>query len=91
MNREYSAHQKKIISRYYENREAIDSQKLSELVTNLYLETNDKKRAKLWERAETMMERLEVPKSRIAHIMEQGDAAILAELVKDIESGKSLK
>ncbi|QDU80330.1 hypothetical protein Pla110_20570 [Polystyrenella longa] len=91
MSRDYSEHQKKIIGRYYDNRESIDSQKLSELVTNLYLETSEKKKAKHWERAEKMMERLEVPKSRIAHILEKEDPAILAELVKDIESGKALK
>ncbi|MEZ6049022.1 MAG: hypothetical protein R3C11_26295 [Planctomycetaceae bacterium] len=91
MSRDYTPHQQKIINRYYENRDSIDSQKLSELVTNLYLETSDKKRSKLWERAEKMMERLEVPKSRQAHIMSKQDPAILAELVKDIESGKPLK
>ncbi len=85
---DYTPHQQKIIGRYYDNRDAIDSQKLSGLVTNLYLEESAKKKAKLWERAEKMMERLEVPKSRVAHIMDKKDPAILAEVVKDIESGK---
>lgn len=86
--RDYTPHQQKIIGRYYDNRDAIDSQKLSELVTNLYLEENAKKKAKLWERAQTMMERLKVPKSRVEHIINKADPAILAEVVKDLESGK---
>ncbi|MDB4614344.1 hypothetical protein OAH18_01510 [bacterium] len=86
-DREYSSFQKKVISRYYDNREDIDSQKLAELVTNLYL-TEGKKAAKMWERAEDLMERLKVPPTRIKHVIETGDPAILAEVVQDLETGK---
>jgi len=86
-DREYSSFQKKVISRYYDNREQIDAQKLSELVTNLYL-ADEKKRDKMWARAEDLMTRLKVPASRVKHIIEKADPAILAEVVKDIESGK---
>ncbi len=80
--------QKKIISRYYENRDQIDSQRLSELVTNLYLTESEKKLEKFWVTAEEIMTRLEVPKTRIAHVMKQKDPAILAEVVSDLQSGK---
>ena len=86
-DREYSSYQKKVISRYYDNRENIDAQKLAELVTNLYL-AEGKKSAKMWERAEGLMERLKVPPTRIKHVMESGNPAILAEVVQDIETGK---
>jgi hypothetical protein len=86
-DRDYSSFQKKVISRYYDNREQIDSQKLSELVTNLYL-AEGKKRGKMWERAEDLMTRLKVPASRVKHVMETGDPAILAEVVKDLEAGR---
>ena len=85
--RDYSPHQQKVIKRYYDNREQIDSQRLSELVTNLYL-ANEKKAEKLWVTAKDLLERLKVPKSRIEHIMKSADPAILAEVVSDIESGK---
>ncbi len=84
---DYSKYQQKVIKRYYDNREQIDSQRLSELVTNLYL-AEGKKRVKLWETAEDLMTRLGVPESRVAHVMNTGDAAILAEVVQDIQSGK---
>ena len=48
MPREYSKYQQKVISRYYENRDQIDEQKLSELVTNLFLATGKKQIAKHW-------------------------------------------
>ena len=87
MPREYSNYQKKVISRYYDNREQIDGQRLGELVTSLYLATGDKQRAKLWASAEESMERLGVPKGRIANVVQKKDPAILAEVVKDLESG----
>lgn len=88
MSRSKDEHQRKIISRYYENRDQIDSQRLSELVTNLYLTESPKKLEKLWTTAGELMERLEVPKSRIEHVLKQRDPAILAEVVNDLQSGK---
>lgn len=88
MSRSKEEHQKKIISRYYENRDQIDSQRLSELVTNLYLTESAKKLEKHWQTAEDIMTRLKVPKSRIEHVMKQRDPAILAEVVQDLQSGK---
>ena len=82
----YSKHQQKIIKRYYENREQIDEQRLSELVTSLFL-SEGKKRAKLWKTAEETMRRLKVPESRITHVVGTDDPAILVEVVKDLQSG----
>ena len=84
---DYSNYQKKVIQRYYDNREQLDHQRLAETVTNLYL-AEGKKRAKLWETAQEMMTRLKVPQSRIDHIMKSGDPAILAEVVNDLQAGK---
>lgn len=86
-NRDYSNYQKKVIGRYYENREQIDSQRLSELVTNLFL-AEGKKRANLWETAEELMRRLKVPERRIQHVLESDDPAILAEVVNDLQAGR---
>ncbi|WP_339733930.1 hypothetical protein [uncultured Gimesia sp.] len=83
---DFSNYQKDVIKRYYDNRESIDQQKLSELCTNLFL-TEGKKKEKLWERAQELMERLNVPPTRIAHVLKSADPAILAEVVQDIESG----
>ncbi len=33
------------------------------------------------------MKRLKVPESRIAHVLKSADPAVLAEVVKDIQSG----
>jgi len=86
-DREYSKYQQKVIKNYYDNREQIDSQRLSELVTSLYLETGNKA-ARMWESAGELMKRLNVPESRIEHVMAQKDPAILAAVVEDLNSGK---
>lgn len=86
-DREYTRYQQKAIARYYDNRDQLDSQRLSELVADLYL-AEGKKRAKLWETAQELMGRLNVPPSRIEHVMKSADPTILAEVVKDIAAGK---
>ena len=86
--RDYSPHQQKIISRYYNNRDQIDDQRLSELVTNLYLaKPGSKQIEKLWISAGETMERLRVPASRIRHVLEKRDPAILAEVVQELQNG----
>ncbi|HET6424964.1 MAG TPA: hypothetical protein VFG20_14850 [Planctomycetaceae bacterium] len=85
--RDYSRYQQKVIQRYYDNRDQVDEQRLSDLVANLYL-AEGKKKAKLWESAKELMGRLNVPPTRIEHVLKTADPAILAEVVKDIASGK---
>lgn len=84
--RDYSQHQRKVIQRYYNNREQIDEQRLSELVTSLFLAT-PRQAVKRWESAEDLMRRLGVPEPRIANIMKQRDPAILASVVEDLQKG----
>ena len=87
MPRDYSPHQQKVIKRFYENRDAIDDQRLSELVTNLYL-SSGKKQEKMWVTAEDIMTRMELPANRIAHVMESKDPAVLARVVEELQNGK---
>ena len=86
-DREFSRYQKKVIQRYYDNRPQVDEQRLSELVAELYL-ASEKKKPKLWETARDIMIRLGTPESRVEHVMKTANAAILAEVVKDVQSGK---
>ncbi len=80
---DYTPYQQKIIKRYYENYEERCRQRLSELVTDLYL-AKGKKLANGWKRAEETMRRMKVPEGRIRVIMESKDPAMLAKLVKDL-------
>ena len=80
---DYTKHQQGIIKRYYQNFDQITWQKLSELVTDLYL-AEGKKRDKLWQTATGYMEKLGVPKDRIDNILAKKDPEMLARLVKEL-------
>lgn len=86
MPREYSNYQRKVIQRYYDNREQIDQQRLNELGTELFL-ASGKKQEKLWQSAEETMTRVGVPESRVAHILKQRDPALVAEVAVEVEAG----
>ena len=80
---DFTRHQKKIIDRYYENKSDIMLTKLSELVGELYLAESDKKREKLWERVALAMKNLKVKPETAVRILEQRDAKLLANHLKD--------
>ena len=83
----YSAHQQKIIKRYYDNLDGIAGQRLAELVGELYL-AEGKKKEKAWQSAGAAMEKLGVPKSRVEHLLKQRNPALLADLVKELQGKK---
>ena len=80
----YSPYQQKVIKRYYDNIDKVSLTRLSELVTELYL-AEGKKKAKLWQTAASAMQKLEIPQSRIDHILAKGDPVLVAGLVKELE------
>jgi len=84
---DYSPYQQKIIKRYYNNYDAIQSQKLAEMVTELYL-AEGKKKERLWGRVGEMLTKLEFPAARIAHLLEKKDPALLAGIMQEL-AGKS--
>jgi hypothetical protein len=78
-----TSYQEKIIKNYYQNVEAISLQKVSEMVTDLYL-AEGKKRTQLWERIVLALEKLKVPKSRVEHLTKQDNPALVAKLVTEL-------
>ena len=81
--KEYSAYQRDVISRYYDNLDAITLTRLQELVSQLYLAESKLKQAKLWERVHKAMLRLKVKPAIIEHIMNKKDVVILAKNLED--------
>lgn len=80
---QYSKHQQRIIKNYYDNREAISLQRLSELVTELYL-AEGKARARQWKFIIGALEKLGVKQARIDHLVARDDPALLAKLVEEL-------
>ena len=84
---DFSPYQQKIIKRYYNNYDSIQSQKLAEMVTEIYL-AEGKKLDRLWTRVGEMLAKLEFPASRIEHLLQKRDPALLAGVMQELE-GKS--
>jgi hypothetical protein len=85
---DFTPYQQKVIKRYYDNLDAIASQRLAELAGELYLSAG-KKRQRVWESVVSAMQKLGVPQSRIDHLRAQDRPELLAQLVKELEGQKS--
>ncbi len=83
MAKELSKYQQKIVKNYYDNRDAVGLQRLSELVTELYL-AEGKAREKQWKYIVGALEKLQIPPDRIAHLRQRDDPALLAKLVEEL-------
>ncbi len=83
MNKNYTKHQQRIIKNYYENRETISLQRLSELVTELYL-AEGKARERQWKYIIGALEKLGLPEERIEHLRKKDDPLLLAKLVEEL-------
>ncbi len=83
MAKNYSKHQQKIIKNYYENRDAISLQRLSELVTELFL-AEGKARERQWKYIVAVLEKIGLPADRIEHLRKQDDPKLLAKLVEEL-------
>ncbi len=76
-------YQDKVIRRYYQNQDQILLQRLGDLITDLYL-AEGKARVRLWKRAAESLEKLKVPQSRIQHLCQSDNPALVAELLKEL-------
>lgn len=83
MAKQHSKYQQKIIKNYYQNREAMSLQRLSELVTELYL-AEGKARERQWGYIVGALEKLGIPEKRIEHLREQDNPQLLAKLVEEL-------
>jgi len=81
--KEYSSYQRDVITRYYDNLNAITLARLQELVGQLYLADSEAKKARLWDRAHKAMVRLKIKPAIIQHIMNKKDVTVLARNIED--------
>ncbi len=81
---DFSPYQQKIIKRYYNNYDAIQHQRLSELTTEIYL-AEGKKLDRLWKTVGDMLRKLEFPETRLAHLLAARDPKLLPGILKELE------
>jgi hypothetical protein len=84
-DRDYTPYQRKVISRYYEHHDAIQVQKLSELITEIYL-AEGKKRDRLWKQVGEALTRLGFPATRVEHLLARREVTLLPAILKELEA-----
>ena len=83
--RDFSPHQQKLIRRYYANLDTIRTQRLGELVTDIYLAASPKRRASLWDRAAKLLLNKDTPaeeRAAIEALLAAEDVEALAALAE---------
>jgi hypothetical protein len=80
----YSPHQKGIIKRYYDNKETIMHNKLTELISDIYLCEDSKKAERKWKSVEKALLNMGVDKKLVQNLMADRCVEALAEVVSDL-------
>jgi len=82
--KDYSAYQRGVIKRFYENRDTLAIQKLAEIVSDLYVATSEKKIDAAWKRVTPHLLAAGVHKHQAATIVDDRDLGALARLVSEL-------
>lgn len=85
-----SRHQEGIVKRYYQNHDTIQSNKLSDLVSELWLAEDEKTQTKLWGKAQVALMRMGVDATRVGAVVAKRDMEALAKLVSQVDAGKAM-
>jgi hypothetical protein len=80
---ERTKYQQNIIKNYYQNQDAILTQRLGEQITELYL-AEGKARQKLWTKVVATLEKLKIPKTRIDHLVKTDNPSLVAKVLEEI-------
>ena len=80
----FTPYQKGIVNRYYQNKDTLATQKLGEVVSDLYLETDPKKQTRLWDSANTALLNAGANAARVKKIVEERNLKALAELAGEL-------
>lgn len=74
----YTEYQKKVIRNFYENKDLRLIQKLGELVSDMYLETNEKKRESGWKKIQKMLVDLKVHPNEIEFLTKDKNLTVIS-------------
>lgn len=80
----YTEYQKKVIRHFYENKDLRLIQKMGELVTDLYLETSEKKRESGWKKIKKMLIDLKVHPQEVEYLTKDKNLAVISKKVAEM-------
>jgi len=78
---DHTPYQRRVIRNYYRHRGSIESQRLQEIVTEIYLAGTEAQRARLWARAEEILGRVrDLDPAEVRRVLDGRDVEGLAAL-----------
>ena len=80
----YTPYQQKVIRSFYDNKDLRLIQKLGELVSNLYLETSEKKNESGWEKIKKMLTELKVHPNEVEYLTKGKNLAVISKKLAEI-------
>jgi len=80
----YTPYQQKVIRRFYENKDLRLIQKLGELVSNLYVETSEKKRESGWKRIKEILIDLKVHPHEVEFLTKDKNLTLISKKLAEV-------
>lgn len=80
----YTQYQKKVIRNFYDNKDLRLVQKLGELVSNLYLETSEKKRETGWKKIKKMLTDLNVHPGEVEYLTKDKNLSLISKKLEEV-------
>jgi hypothetical protein len=80
----YTEYQKKVIRNFYDNKDLRLVQKLGELVSNLYIETSEKKKETGWKRIKKMLTDLKVHPGEVEYLTKDKDLSKISKKLDEV-------
>ena len=80
----YTQYQKKVIRNFYDNKDLRLVQKLGELVPNLYLEANEKKKETGWKRIKKMLTDLKLHPGEVEYLTKDKDLSMISKKLDEL-------
>ena len=80
----YTEYQKKVIKNFYDNKDLRLVQKLGELVSNLYIETNEKKIETGWKKLKKMLTDLKVHPGEVEYLTKDKNLSMISKKLDEV-------
>ena len=80
----YTPYQRKVIKNFYENKDLRLVQKLGEIVSNLYVETDEIKKASGWKKIKKILNDLQVHPQEVEYLTKDNNLAVISKKISEI-------
>jgi hypothetical protein len=80
----YTGYQRKVIKNFYENKDLRLIQKLGETVSNLYVETSEKKKETGWKKIKKMLTDLKVHPGEVEYLTKDKNLSMISKKLAEM-------